>query len=155
MGAGGQSDNRFSILVLILLAMGFPAAFGVGYGATQDTGQAIVIMALYGVVVTVAGFGRKVYEILEKRWAERVANNLDSWLVTRLARYAVRYRQYLIFRHRTFDVKGLSTQGPHSLNIEQVFVQLRLDSKAPHQASADPLACLTNCARAIILCGNF
>ncbi len=36
-------------------------------------------------------------------------------------------------------MKGITTQGVYTLGLEDVFVELRIDPKAPHVASADPL----------------
>jgi hypothetical protein len=41
-------------------------------------------------------------------------------------RYRRYYLQFLQYRHRTFDVKGLSTTGTYNLDLEKVFVNLRI-----------------------------
>ncbi len=49
------------------------------------------------------------------------------------------YLQHLYFRHRNFDVKGLSTQGSITLELEQVFVELSLAPRSLRELSKDPL----------------
>jgi Cdc6-like AAA superfamily ATPase len=141
MSAHGQPPGRFSTFLLILALMGFPATFSVGYSATQNPVQALVIMVLYGLVVGAFGFVGKVWQKLEGRWVDRISEWLDTQvtLFPQYRTYKKEYLQHLIYRHRTFDVKGLSTQGPHSLELEQVFVQLGVAPRAIHEASANPI----------------
>jgi hypothetical protein len=49
------------------------------------------------------------------------------------------YFTLLGYQNRDFDIKGLSTQTVHTLELEQVFVELKLQPQAPHKATADPL----------------
>jgi hypothetical protein len=56
--------------------------------------------------------------------------------------YRKRYLQHLVYRHRDFDVKGLSTQGTFTLELERVFVDLRVAPLPAHAASADPIHAL-------------
>ncbi len=49
------------------------------------------------------------------------------------------YYDYLYDQHRDFDIKGLRTQSSHTLDLEQVFVELSIDPKPFHQVSPDPL----------------
>ncbi|MBN1139871.1 MAG: NACHT domain-containing protein [Anaerolineae bacterium] len=58
-----------------------------------------------------------------------------------------RYRQHLINRHRFFDVKGLSTQGIYTLELERVFVELTIAPRSVHEATTDPIQSLPENAR--------
>lgn len=50
------------------------------------------------------------------------------------------YNQFLSYLHRSFDVKGLTTQGTFTLDLEQVFVDLALAPQPRQQrASSDPM----------------
>lgn len=53
--------------------------------------------------------------------------------------YRQQYAEFLVYQHRSFDVKGLTTQGVYTLELAQVFVDLGLAPQAPDQASADPI----------------
>jgi energy-coupling factor transporter ATP-binding protein EcfA2 len=53
--------------------------------------------------------------------------------------YRHQYAEYLIYHHRSFDVKGLTTQGIYTLELAQVFVELGLGMQSANQASADPI----------------
>ncbi|MCP5095429.1 MAG: NACHT domain-containing protein [Chloroflexi bacterium] len=50
------------------------------------------------------------------------------------------YNSFLHYQHRSFDVKGLTTQGVYTLELEQVFVDLALAPQRQQQrVSADPI----------------
>ncbi|MCP5096219.1 MAG: NACHT domain-containing protein [Chloroflexi bacterium] len=53
--------------------------------------------------------------------------------------YRRQYAEYLIYHHRSFDVKGLTTQGVYTLELAQVFVELGLGMQSVNQASTDPI----------------
>jgi uncharacterized caspase-like protein len=54
--------------------------------------------------------------------------------------YRKRYLHHLIDQHRFFDVRGLSTQGPHSLMLGHVFVELSIAPQPFHDATQNPIA---------------
>ena len=77
-------------------------------------------------------------------WAEirptlvgRAAEAAKFWLDNLLSRHRQGYLQDVIYQHRNFDVKGLSTQAAFTLELEQVFVDLSLALIALHEASGD------------------
>jgi energy-coupling factor transporter ATP-binding protein EcfA2 len=47
-----------------------------------------------------------------------------------------KYLQHLEYQHRSFDVKGLTTQGIYILDLNQVFVELRVEPNTLHRISA-------------------
>ena len=50
------------------------------------------------------------------------------------------YRRHLVYDHRVFNIKGLRTRGTYTLELEQVFVELRIaPSTAPNQPQRDLL----------------
>ena len=49
------------------------------------------------------------------------------------------YYEYLEGQHRDFDVKGLSLQGPFTLELNQVFIELSIDPTTIQQMSANPI----------------
>ncbi len=53
--------------------------------------------------------------------------------------YPELYLQHIIYQHRYFDVKGLSTQGPFTLQLNRVFVELSVAPRSFHEASANPI----------------
>jgi predicted NACHT family NTPase len=87
-----------------------------------------VAAAIGGVVWTVlVGLSSKIWGRVEKTIVELAGDALDIHIRDFASRYRKRYFEHLQHRHRTFDVKGLSTQGIYALEIEQVYVELAVD----------------------------
>jgi hypothetical protein len=138
-----QKPSRLPIVILLLMAVGVPTAAGLAFAeqVTQNPWQAPGLALLYELVVLVFGFVANVWQRLEQWWVDRIADWLDAWVQALLGGrgYRKRYLQHLIYRHRAFDVKGLTTQGIYTLELEQVFVKLGVAPQPAHLASADPL----------------
>src|SRR5690242_4177480 len=66
------------------------------------------------------------------------SSNMRSWLKGK--DFQKQYYTLLQYQHRDFDIKGLSTQTIHTLDLEQVFVELKLQPQVAHNTSADPLS---------------
>src|ERR1700730_13057059 len=110
--------------IFILTALGIPATivavfthFVIGHPLL-----ATIIGVAYEVIVFILGFLGKIWQKLESRWVDRMAEWFDHWTLSVLSRYRKQYCQYLGFQHRDFDVKGLSLQGPYTLELNQVFI---------------------------------
>jgi energy-coupling factor transporter ATP-binding protein EcfA2 len=140
-----ETDSSPSKAVLWLITAF--ALFGVPAAATYTFRdlwlrapiRAVVAVISYELIVVIAAFATKVWTRLQNRWAEKIADALadtvESWfsLVT-----LPHYKKYMLHRHRAFDVKGLGTQGIHTLQMEQVFVDLGIVPQPAHRASVDP-----------------
>jgi len=50
-----------------------------------------------------------------------------------------KYLEHLYYLHRNLDVKGLTTQGPYTLELERVFVDLRMVTMPSHKISLNPI----------------
>ncbi len=60
-----------------------------------------------------------------------------SWLPS----FQQRYFQHVIYEHRIFNVRGLRTMGTFTLELETVFVELKIaPSSNPQQANFNPLS---------------
>ena len=133
--------NRLPMLILLLTAVGVPTAAGLAFAeqVTQNPWKALGLALLYEVLVLILGFVTKVWQRLESQWVDAVAKWVDSKVQELFSRYRRRYLQHLIFRHRTFDVKGLTTQGTYTLALEKVFVELRIAPRSHPEMSGDPI----------------
>ncbi len=134
----------------ILQIFGFPSS-GVGIAATihflrtGDFQQAAIAGGLtVGVtVIAIAGkFGKnviskildKIEEKLEKQednLANWVVDGFESFIVRRFSKFQGKYYQQLIYGCRDYRTQGLKTKGPFTLDLEKVFVPLRV---APESA---------------------
>jgi energy-coupling factor transporter ATP-binding protein EcfA2 len=129
-----------------LLVVGVPAGVVAAFPEMVAANRALTLAALaaYELLVLGTGLVGRIFRNLEERWTERASDHLDTVLRRRLSRFRARYLEHLVFRHRDFDVKGLTTLGSYTLELERVFVDLSLVPKAPHQISADPISGLAS-----------
>jgi hypothetical protein len=65
-------------------------------------------------------------------------SRIKSWLTGR--DFQKQFFTLLQYQHRDFDIKGLSTQTVHTLDLEQVFVELKLQPQVAHNTSSNPLS---------------
>ncbi len=49
------------------------------------------------------------------------------------------YYKYITYENQIFDVKGLSTRTVHDLDLEQIFVELNIDTRPIYQTNSDLL----------------
>lgn len=141
--SSAPGPSRWPRLIMLLMAIGVPSAAGLTFTnqITQNPWEALSLGLLYEVMIFVAGSVAKVWNRLETRWLDHVADRIDTATKSFVAgyHYRKRYLQYLVYQHRFFDVKGLTTQGPYNLMLEQVFVELRLVPHPYHDISTNPI----------------
>jgi hypothetical protein len=131
-------------LTFFVLLVGPPAALTSSLEAiTHNPWVTAGLIMAYEVVVTLgallSSFARKTWQRLEDPLAESTAHRLESKARELFMGYEQRYREYFRYEHRDLDMKGISTRGTYALDLEQVFVELRIDPTPAHQVSADPL----------------
>src|SRR6266511_2661110 len=125
-------------IAIFLILAGVPAFIQL-YKATQDLPLSLALTAIYEMLVIVIGFFAKVWQKLEVKWTDRLSAWIDLKLQTVFSDFRKKYLEYMVYLHRVFDVKGLSTQGPYNLELERVYVQLGVDPTPAHEASSNPL----------------
>ena len=122
-------------VVRILRGLSLVAAGGVTWWQTQSWWKTALASA-GGYLLTFAG---KIWAVWEPDLVKAVAewaNPLKAW---EARRYARRYTKHLYYRHRTFDVKGFSTQGQFALELENVYVDLDVDAATVREVPQDPI----------------
>jgi len=68
---------------------------------------------------------------------QRLASTMNLWFSS----FRRRYNQHIFFEHRVFNVRGLRTRGTFTLELEQVFVDLRIaPTYSPQHANFDPIS---------------
>jgi hypothetical protein len=87
----------------------------------------------------VIAFSKKVWGKLEPRAVDFVAQRLEYRAAVIIAGYRKLYAKHLYYKHRTFDVKGFSTQGKYALELENVYVDLDVDPAAVGTIPQDPI----------------
>ena len=123
-----EGENKLTRVVLLVAAVAVPT------GAAAFFHNHPVIAGFGGEsLVFVTAFVAKVWDKLETQYVDAVAKWTGPRIQSLLTRYRARYRRAIYFQHRTFDVKGLNTQGAYSLELDQVFVELALSAEPPHR----------------------
>ncbi|MEP7135090.1 MAG: NACHT domain-containing protein [Chloroflexota bacterium] len=133
-------EKTISILYLILTIVAPFIGGGINFLGTKNLIEALETGGLTLAVFLAGLFLYKVFIKIADRWIGRTVDNVDSWLQTMFSGFRKKYFRHLIFRHRDFDVKGLSTQGVFTLDLERIFVELIVSPQAYHRVSANILA---------------
>jgi energy-coupling factor transporter ATP-binding protein EcfA2 len=97
----------------------------------------VIVIVIYECMLFVVYLLTKIWQQKEEQWIKQLADILDQHVHTVLSRYHHHYCRNFHYAHQDLDVKGMSTQGTFTLELEHIFVDLRLDSKPSHQASAN------------------
>src|SRR5947209_2156261 len=130
-----------SWLLFAFLMVGPPTAL-VALVRTLTPNPLVITLFVVGyeILLFIARFTGRVWQPIE----DLLAKHTTQWITTRAQASAFHYHrhyyEYLVYEHQVFDVKGLSTRTAHDLELEQVFVDLRINSIPSHQASANPLS---------------
>jgi energy-coupling factor transporter ATP-binding protein EcfA2 len=133
-----RSNNWLSTLVLALAAaLGVPTAIiGVStHFVNEHPWLSLAITLVFAIIVFIVYLIVKVWQKLESRLIDSIAEAVQSIF----SGYHKHYHKYLGYQHRDFDVKGLSLQGPFGLELDQVFIELSIDTTMPRQMPTNPI----------------
>ncbi|MEO8392451.1 MAG: NACHT domain-containing protein [Chloroflexota bacterium] len=127
------SGNSSLIIVGLL---GFAAALVTLLASVFTNNPQLIIPLLVLIALTAA-----MIALFANAW-DRISDRLSYGLARRIVRridspgrskFRSAYLKYLYYSHRTFDIKGLTTQGIYALDLEQIFIDLSIapDTKLP------------------------
>ena len=128
-------------LAAVLVALGIPAAAAaewrhlVARHPVAALGLAAGWLAVCGAVV----LARQALAGPARRRLEQAGNAADRAAGWWLSGYGRRYRRWVLDSRRYVDVKDLATGGDHTPELDDVYVDVALVRRAPHQVSGDPL----------------
>ncbi len=115
------------VLLIFFSLTGVPAALSTYLTKlTQNLWLIIGLFLAYEVLVFFIGIISGAANILSGRWAQRIADFVDLKSQKLFSPFYKQYIEYIVYKHRDFDVKGLSTQGIYALEMEKVFVELSM-----------------------------
>ncbi len=134
-----MTPNRVWIFLGTLLLIGAPATYVLVLRTSADAGQAAFLTMVYLLAVGMLFFTGKIWQILQEHWATRLADRLDQQVMDSLTSFQRRYLRHIVESNRFFEVKGLSNQGIHALELDQVFVEPNVFPQVDHLAALDPL----------------
>jgi hypothetical protein len=140
-GWGGSLPSPVKVLIGILAAAGIPAAVALWWWdlvARYPLFAALMAVGWF-LILGIWGLLRKAMAKPTQRRLEQVGEALDRALGRVVSGYGGRYRRWVLDSHNFIDVKGLATAGDHTPRLDEVYVDVALVARAPHQVSGDPL----------------
>jgi hypothetical protein len=128
-----------SALARLAVAVAPPAlAAGAWWPAVAERPViASVILLGYLVLVSPAVFAGRVVGDLARRWQARLVDRADRAAGRQLSRFDRRYRESVLGSLRYIDLKGLATVGFYTPELNEVFVDMSLTFRAPHDVPSD------------------
>src|SRR5215510_14134018 len=141
--SGGHMSEALRKFILALAAQ-IPLAGGLSLmwsQAQQHPVLAATMGLLYEIAVVAAAFSKKVWAELEKDaikatadWVRAAARNFKPG-------FRRRYNKEIIYEYGVFNVRGLGLINTFTLNLDQVFVDLKIASSCnPQRSGMDPIA---------------
>jgi energy-coupling factor transporter ATP-binding protein EcfA2 len=120
-------------MVKRILSLFSVAGFTAIAGYFWKIGDAEIAVGVIGILVTI------IIALWQTGSSEK--EKRGSWLRSLFSVQDFKKQYYTVLRYqnRDFDIKGLSTQTESTLELDQVFVELKLQQQAAHNATADPL----------------
>lgn len=144
-----QHPSLISSLILFITVLSATAgAFVIADRLTGSFWWSLGTAAITLVGIFVVGALTEIWQRLKAPWLDGAARWVDGTLRRLFSRYHRKYLRFMEEQHRFFDVKGLTTQGPYSLMLYQVFVDLSLAPQPAHQVGADPIRAVPEALRA-------
>src|SRR5690348_13792313 len=141
MSAPPPNPKRWPALLLLAAAICPPLATwlvsleGITiHGLTDNPWSAFALFVVYEIVLALISIGTKIWQRLEGTFLDHLSQKLEHFARRLISGYDHHYREYFHYEHRDLDVKGLGTQGTYTLDLEHVFVELRVDATPAHQA---------------------
>jgi hypothetical protein len=111
--------------------------------AGSDRIVAVIVGLAAEIGLAITAFAKNVMAEIVSRWQKRLANYLDTTIIRIFSRFEKRYRVFVLAGLRYIDLKGLTTVGFFTPELDEVFVDVSLALRAPHQVPAGLLADLS------------
>ncbi|WP_344614295.1 NACHT domain-containing protein [Dactylosporangium salmoneum] len=100
---------------------------------------AALVLAWLLAIAVVALVRRVAAKPIDQR-LDQLGNAMNLAVGRRVSRYGRRWRAYVLTSLRLVEAKGLATVGPHTPELDDIFVDLGLVARAPHQVPGGVLA---------------
>jgi hypothetical protein len=100
-----------------------------------------LLLLAYEAILLAVAFGKKVWVKIEDKAVQRTADWVMNGVSGIAPGFRRRYKHHVINDHGYFNVKGLGLINTFNLQLEDVFVELKIGpSVNPRKASIDPIA---------------
>jgi NACHT domain len=125
----------------VLVSLGIPAAAAAEWRhlVVRYPIAALALAAGWLAICGVGFLARRAVSGPVQRRLEQVGNAMDQRVGWWVSGYGRRYRLWVLDSRRYIDVKDLATGGDHTPQLDDVYVDVALVRRAPHQISGNPL----------------
>jgi hypothetical protein len=128
---------KLPIPLSLIIGLAGLGTFGtLAYKSKLSCIAALIATVIWEAVVAITS---KLWTRIEETIVKVIGDRFDILIHEMFAGYQKRYLEHLIHRHHSFDVKGLSTQGIYTLEIDQIYVELTIDPRELSKTSANPV----------------
>lgn len=139
---GLKGSNLWRLVTTSAAVVGGPVigSFALSNWAKKRPVMAALCLVLYesAVFFFVQVIG-ELWKRLKDRWLDDIAGWINDRVLEVVSRYRSKYLEHVRYECRDFDVKGLSTQGTYTLELQRVFVELSVDATPVHETSQNPI----------------
>lgn len=133
--------NALKTLLLALLSQLplFAAAFTWSQDVIQNPIIAAFLALIYELFVLLVAFGQEVWAELKPQAVKASADWAKTAFRNTFSRFRRRYNEQIYYDHRFFNTSGLRTRGGAIVELNQVFVSLRVAHSDLQQARKNPV----------------
>lgn len=121
----------------LLLIGGVPAIISFLAG---DVLLGIILLLIGEVTAAVAALAAGVFKELGNRWRDRIIETMDQYILIWVSRFGKEYSVYVLDTLRRIEQQGPTTTSFYRPELDEIFVDIGLAHKAPHQVSGSLLA---------------
>lgn len=113
------SGGRIQAILTLLIALFGPpvALISFAHSLNLPLWVTIVLLLVYELLVFFMSFLTEVWQKLKAPWIEAIANKIDQGTRSVLSHYHHNYCRYFRYEYRDLDMKGITTQGVHTLDL--------------------------------------
>jgi NACHT domain len=136
------SAKAWQPLIAVLIVLGVPAAAAAEWRhlVVRHPVAALALAVGWLVICGAGAAARLALSGPARRRLEQAGNAADRAAGWWISSYGRRYRQWVLDSRRYVDVKDFVTGGDHTPELDDVYVDVALVRRAPHQVSGDPLS---------------
>jgi hypothetical protein len=116
--------------VVLLLLGAIPA--GIGIAAGHEV-VGIVLSAIGEAFVLVTAFAAGIVKEVSTRWRTRLADRLDSLIISWTSQFGKKYHEYVLASLRLMEEEGPATTGFYRPELDEIYVDVSVFLTAPHQ----------------------
>lgn len=121
-----RKDSRLLALFMSMMVVGLPAYFFLTWFLTRDVKDAVQLTLTFFAILIFTYVVIGPLQIVGGRFSQQAADFLEDRFASIVGGYRRSYLDFVVKRYREFDTRGFTIQGDFNLELEQVYVELKL-----------------------------